>query len=71
MPPEQQERQRKLISGVQKKLAAFEEQYNKIRPQTGLNSKFHMNLGEAGIKELLVALIMAGELGKITRYQRV
>ena len=54
---------RKFMNYVKKRIAAHEADYNKNhRPTNDLIRPFRMNLGDDGIKELIVALILEGYL---------
>ena len=62
MSEEGKEDARKFMNYVKKKISAYEMSYNKDRQKDDLSRPFRMNLGDDGIKELIVALILEGYL---------
>jgi len=63
MSEEGKENLRKVVNQVKKRIAAHEADYNKNhRPVNDLIRPFRMNLGDDGIKELIVALMLEGYL---------
>ena len=63
MSEEGKEDARKFMNYVKKRIAAHEADYNKNhRPANDLVRPFRMNLGDDGIKELIIALMLEGYL---------
>ena len=62
MSEEGKENARKFMNYVKKRISAHETAYNKDRPVGDLARPFRMNLGDDGIKELIIALMLEGYL---------
>ena len=62
MSEEGKEEARKFMNYVKKRISAHEANYNKGRAPNDLVRPYRMNLGDDGIKELIVALMLEGYL---------
>jgi len=62
LSPEDQEDLKRRASFYKRNVANYEAAYNKSRPKDGVVRSYKMNLGDDGIKELIIMLIMEGRL---------